>query len=306
MPDPAQATSAAAAGVQTPPVRRLALVVHPVRDVSEPLHAVREGIARRGLELVELWPYDPGKAAGRPATAEGCDVVLAIGGDGTLLAALRAGASERVPVLGVAWGSLAALGIVSSARLEDALDFLAEGRYTVRDLLVLSVQDAAGTHVEAFNDAVVARNAGGQVSLSTAVDGELYARLSGDGIVVSTPLGSSAYGMAAGGPLLAPAASAFVLTPLPSHGGCCPPLVLDAERALEVSWLHGHDQCRIEVDGRPSSLAPTRLRIEAAPRPARLVTLGDEPFPRALRRRRIVLDSPRVAVLTGDTPSPAD
>jgi NAD+ kinase len=287
-----------------PPVRRLGLVVHPARDVVEPVETVRAWAAGDPpVELLELWPYGADRAAGRPALAEGCDVVLAIGGDGTLLAALHAGADERIPVLGVSWGSLAALGVVAEADLDGALQRLAAGDYGVRELLALSVEDADATMVEAFNDVVVARNAGGQVSLATSVDGELYARIAGDGLVVSTPLGSTAYGLAAGGPILAPDTHAFVATALASHGGCCPPLVLDRARSLEVEWVHGHDQCRIEVDGRPSTLRPPRLRVVEAHRPARLVTLGGDPFPRPLRRRRIVLDSPRVAVLAGQ-PSP--
>lgn len=278
-------------------MRRLALVVHPTRDVAEPLAVVREMADRTGVAVTELWPYDPSAAAGRPATAESCDAILAIGGDGTLLAALRAGAADRIPVLGVVWGSLAALGVVSETGLTHALDCLTEGDYSVRELLVLTARDAAGTTAEAFNDVVVGRSAGGQVSVSTAVDGELYARLSGDGVIVSTPLGSTAYGMAAGGPVLAPATRGYVVTPLPSHGGFCPPLVLDEGREVEIEWLRGHDQSRIEVDGRASALLPTRLTIASAERSARLITLGDEPFPRPLRRRRIILDSPRVAVL---------
>jgi NAD+ kinase len=286
-------------------VRRLGLVVHPERDVVEPVDTVRAwAAANPDVELRELWPYDPDRAAGRPALAEGCDIVLAIGGDGTLLAALHAGARERVPVLGVSWGSLAALGVVAEADLDGALQRLTVGEYSVRELLALSVQDADGTALEAFNDVVVARNAGGQVSLATSVDGELYARIAGDGLVVSTPLGSTAYGLAAGGPVLAPGTHAFVATALASHGGCCPPLVLDRQRELEVEWVHGHDQCRIEVDGRPTTLRPARLQIAPADRPARLVSLGQDPFPRPLRRRRIVLDSPRVAVLAGESPPP--
>ena len=287
------------------PVRRLGIVVHPTRDVSEPAATVRSWAANADdVEAVELWPYDPAEAAGRPARADGCDAVLAIGGDGTLLAALHAGERERVPVLGVSWGSLAALGVVAETDLAGALARLAAGDYAVRELLALTASDEAGTSAEAFNDVVVARSAGGQVSLATEVNGELYVRLAGDGLVVSTPLGSTAYSMAAGGPVLAPDAQAFVATPLPSHGGCAPPLVLDPSHELDVEWLHGHDQCRIEIDGRPSELLPSRLRIAPSPRPARLVSLGDDPFPRALRRRRIVLDSPRVAVLVGEEPPP--
>lgn len=280
-----------------PGVRRLALVVHPARDVSDPVRIVRSWSQRRGVEVVELWPYPTPDPAGerRPGAADGCDAVVSIGGDGTLLASLHAGTGDGVPVLGVSWGSLAALGTVAEHDLETSLDRLAEGRFELRDIVGLEVSgEGEPAPRQAFNDVAISRTAPGQVSLAVSVDGELYARLSGDGVIVSTPLGSTGYAMAAGGPILEPAAEAFLVTPVSSHGGSCPPLVLACRSEVTIEVLHGHDRARVDIDGQPSELRPDGLRIVARPGGGRLVVLDRHPFLRALRARRLVLDSPRV------------
>ena len=91
----------------------------------------------------------------------------------------------------------------------------------------LGVLTDAGRSVVAINDVVIVRGGPWQITVAIEIDGVLYARVSGDGVVVATPLGSSAYTIAAGGPILAPGAHGFVVTPLAPHGGSCPPLVAD-------------------------------------------------------------------------------
>jgi NAD+ kinase len=127
----------------------------------------------------------------------------------------------------------------------------------------------------------------------------LFIRFAGDGLVVATPLGSSAYTLAAGGPVLAPGGSGLVFTPLSPHGGCCPPLVVAAESRLTIELDPGHGGARIEVDGqvreRADPLQPRTLAVSLRPDHAVLVALGgEEPLLAGLRRRRVLIDSPRV------------
>jgi NAD+ kinase len=117
--------------------------------------------------------------------------------------------------------------------------------------------------------------------------------------VVGTQLGSSAYTLAAGGPVLAPGGSGLVFTPLAPHGGCCPPLVAGPDSRLEIDLDPGHGGARIELDGqirdRVDPLAPRTLTVALRPDHATLVALGgEEPMLTGLRRRRILMDSPRV------------
>ena len=118
-----------------------------------------------------------------------------------------------------------------------------------------------GPDLTAFNDACVVRNGIGQVRVTSTVDGVLFTRLAGDGCIVSTPLGSTAYALAAGGPLMAPGTDAYLLMPLASHGGWRQPLVIPAaaELALEISV--GIGGARLEIDGQVLDTDPDTLRI---------------------------------------------
>ena len=143
---------------------------------------------------------------------------MALGGDGTTLAALRAAAPAGCPVLGMACGSLGALTAVTAERVDEALDRVSRGDWTERRLPALAIA-RDGDEVMAINDLVLVRAGAGQVLVEVKVDGEPFIRLVGDGLVAGTSLGSTAYTLAAGGPMPAPGASGMVLTPLAPHGG---------------------------------------------------------------------------------------
>jgi NAD+ kinase len=146
----------------------------------------------------------------------------------------------------------------------------------------------------AVNDIVVVRAGEGQVRVQVLVDGTLYARLAGDGCVVSTPLGSSAYALSAGGPLLAPGTDAFAFTPLYAHGGVCPPLVVAGGSELQIVTTPGYGGARLEIDGRPIHTELGELTVRLRPAVATVVGFDDqEQFLTGLRRRRLIADSPR-------------
>jgi NAD+ kinase len=242
---------------------------------------------------------------GDPATA---DLIVALGGDGTTLAALRTGATFDKPVLGVACGSLGALTAVTADELPEALDRVAAGDWQARRLPALRVEPDGEEPNVGVNDLVVVRQGAGQVLASVRVDGELFIRFAGDGLVIATPLGSSAYTLAAGGPMLAPGGAGLVFTPLAPHGGCCPPLVTGPDSRLEIKLDPGVGGARIEIDGQirdhAEPLVPRTLTVSLHPDHVTLVALGREEHPiTELRRRRVLMDSPRV--LARDDREPA-
>jgi len=201
-------------------------------------------------------------------------------------------------VLGIACGSLGALTAVTADRFDDALDRVAAGDWSERRLPALAVA-IDGEETMALNDLVLVRAGAGQVMVEVQVDGERFIRYGGDGLVAGTPLGSTAYTLAAGGPMLAPGALGVVLTPLAPHGGVCPPLVTGPSGRVEVLLDAGNGGARVELDGQvhaelePRESATLALRLQ--PEYATLVSLGEhEPLIAGLRRRRIILDSPRV------------
>lgn len=274
--------------------RRIAIVVHPQRDV------------RRAVAELRAWGEEHGAEVGEPA--DGAALVVALGGDGTVLAALRAAAPGRLPVLGVACGSLGALTTVAADELSAALDAFAAGEWAAHRMPALAV-GADGEAATAINDLVVVRAGGGQIGVDVTVDGALYGRFAGDGVIVSTQVGSSAYALAAGGPVLAPGCDAWLITPLAPHGGCLPPVVLGAGSRARLAVQPGHGGARVEVDGQPSELPAATFDIELRTDAATLVRVGgEEEFLTGLRRRGILADSPRIlardARATGGEPPP--
>jgi NAD+ kinase len=271
------------------------VVVHPSRDIDDPLDRLRAWAAEHGVAVVQVAVPGQHRAVAEPGEVGGCGLIVSIGGDGTMLAAIAAGVAADLPVLGVSCGSLGVLTAVAADALPAALDRFRAGDWTPRILPALSVTRPGAPTLIAFNDACVVRNGIGQVRVTSRVDGVLFNGLAGDGCIVSTALGSTAYALAAGGPLLAPGTDAYLLTPLPSHGGSRQPLVVPAgaELALEIST--GTGGARLEIDGQVLDQDPVALRITLHQNVATLVSFADqESLFASLRRRGIIADSPRI------------
>ena len=274
---------------------RVGLVVHPDRRLDDALQVLQTWAAARGADVVQIPIDGQERVVAEAGDAASCDLIIALGGDGTTLAALHAAAVVDKPVLGVACGSLGALTATSADALQEALHAIGEGDWRARRLPGIAVSADGGEPHVAINDLVVVRKGASQVAIGIHVDGELYVRFAGDGIVIATPLGSSAYTMAAGGPIVAPGAANIVLTPLAPHGGCCPPLVVGPDSRVTIGVEPGHAGARIEVDGQIREGRPRTLEVSWRPEHATLVDLGDaEPPLAGLRRRQILMDSPRV------------
>ncbi len=288
-----------------PAFQRVALVVHPSRPIDTALATLTRWTEEHGVALVQVANHDETyRRIAPPAEVEPHDLVVALGGDGTVLNALRAGAAASAPVLGVACGSLGALSAVTGGEIAGALDRVRSGDWTPRPLpaLVIAAEDVPDEW--AVNDFVVVRRGAGQLAVSVAVDDEPYVRLAGDGLVVATALGSTAYTMAAGGPVLAAGTAAFVCTPLAMHGGSAPPLVVSADATLTVDVKPGFTGFEVEIDGRRTAPRAQSFRLTLQPGKTTLVSFGPSGLGLAgLRRRRLITDSPRI--LARDARAPA-
>jgi NAD+ kinase len=276
-------------------IDRIGIVVHPQRRVDRALEALSAWTAAHGADVVQVPVYGQARAVAPAGDAASCDLVAAVGGDGTTLAALHAAAPHRVPVLGIACGSLGALTATSADATAEALTQIATGAWQRRVLPGLGVGADGSEPYVAINDLVVVRKGANQVVVGIRVDGELYVRFAGDGVVLSTPLGSSAYTMAAGGPLLAAGTEAVVITPVAPHGGSTPPLVVGVTSTVTIEIEAGFGGARIELDGQIKELQPHVLTPSWHADYATLVRFdGAESNFGGLRRRRILMDSPRV------------
>jgi NAD+ kinase len=290
-------------------VKRVGVVVHPSRNIEHPLERLRGWAADRGVSVVQVPVPGQERTVAEPGEPGDCDVVVSIGGDGTMLAALRAAIGTGRPVLGVSCGSLGVLTTVAADGVPGALDRVSRDDWVPRLLPALSVARPDAPDLLALNDVCVVRDGIGQARVTSRVDGVLFARHAGDGCIVSTPLGSSAYSLAAGGPLLMAESHAYLLTPLVIHGGFRQPVVIggDSELSLEVS--SGVGGTRLEVDGQIVASNPRALAIGLRQAMAVVVSFADqEPLLHALRRRQIITDSPRLIAdsprLVADSPSP--
>jgi NAD+ kinase len=273
---------------------RIGLVVHPTRPVDGALVELREWAQRSGVDVVQVRAFCRQKQVAEQGEPADCGLIVAIGGDGTTLAAIHAGIQAGRPVLGVACGSLGVLTSVSPREMQRALERFTAGDWTPRSLPALDGVREHGEPVMAVNDIVVVRAGEGQIRVRVLVDGTLYARVAGDGCVISTPLGSSAYGLSAGGPLLASGTNAFAFTPLYAHGGVCPPLVVSGQSELQIVTTPGYGGARLEVDGQPIDPHVGELRVTLRSAVATVVGFDDsEQFLTGLRRRKIIADSPR-------------
>jgi NAD+ kinase len=187
-----------------------------------------------------------------PSFGAGLDLVVSLGGDGTMLRTVEMVAPFAVPVMGVNVGHLGYLTEVEPAALFDALDHFFAGRYDVEERMLLAVtveRTAAGagggpTGMLALNEAVVEKTLSGHtVRVDVAIDGAPFTPYSADGLIVATPTGSTAYALSARGPIIAPTHRALLLTPVSPHMLFDRSLILDA-----------HTDLRLTVTGRPGAL----------------------------------------------------
>ena len=277
--------------------QQLGLVVHPTRSLDKVIETTAAWARAHGAKVGQVRIPGQTRAVADPVEAAECELLLSLGGDGTALHALHAGAPAQRPVLGIACGSVGVLTSVTGERVVWALDQFAEGRWAARAVPGLAIASPDGPVEVVINDLTLMRDGPGQVVISIAVDDVLYVRVAGDGVVVATALGSSAYSMAAGGPILAPGVEGMVVTPLAPHGGSAPPLVTGPESTLRLEIEQTYSRVRYDVDGRSMPRPADVLTVRHQPNYAVVVELADEESRlTGLRQRGLVRDGPRVLV----------
>ena len=224
--------------------------------------------------------------------ARGADLLVAVGGDGTMLHAARMAAAVAVPVLGINRGRLGFLADVGPDRMLESVDDALEGRCLpeTRMLLVAQVQfDGRHTSALALNDIVVAkRETGRMLDLRTWVDGTYVNTHGGDGFIVSTSTGSTAYALSCGGPIVHPSLAAIVLVPICPHTLSDRPIVVGADSIVEIELADRFEaRAQVVCDGMVlSDLEPgERLRVCRATISATLLHPPDHDYYRILRSK---------------------
>ncbi|MBM3307077.1 MAG: NAD(+)/NADH kinase [Candidatus Eisenbacteria bacterium] len=219
------------------------------------------------------------------------DLVFALGGDGTLLAAVRAIArtGREVPVFGVNLGSLGFLTQVGADELPAVLADARAGALVARPRMMLAgaVERTGGSAV-ALNDFVVRNGAASRMlSFEARVDGDLITRFAADGIILSTPTGSTAYALSAGGPVVMPGVEAIVVTPICPHSLSIRACVLPPTASVEVRMLSSDGEAVVSVDGDRLCGMETgdAIVVRRAERSARLIEIGRHSYYEILGRK---------------------
>jgi NAD+ kinase len=277
------------------------LVLHPQRDSAEAVEAVlgwatRKEIAVFGIQdeirrlncaAVGVTPEELGSRS---------DLVVSLGGDGTMLRAMRLADRQRAPVLGVNLGKLGFLAEVDVPDLPGALSAIDNREFTTEPRLAIDGSLGAQT-ITAFNDVAVVRVPGdGSALVAVHVDGQPFVSYAADAVVVATPTGSTAYSFSAGGPIVSPAVEALLVTPAAPHSAYNRGVVISARDTVTLEILAASGRLAVEVDGQVAGYVNPGQRIDLWPRPAaaQVVRLGRTTFYERARRKLRLTDSAEI------------
>jgi NAD+ kinase len=273
-------------------INTIGLVLHPRRDCGGVIDTVARWARDRGIDALGLTDEVSRAGGALSATDEAdigarADLLVSLGGDGTMLRAMRMGFDRRIPVLGVNLGRLGFLAEIDIPDLDASLcaidgeEFSVEARSGLRAVV--------GDHdTVAFNDLALVRVPGnGMTEVELWVEGHPFVRYSCDALVVATPTGSTAYSFSAGGPIVSPRAEGLLVTPVAPHSAFNRALFLSHGEKLALQILPSSGELAVEADGRlVGHLTPgSTVDITAMTEAARVVRLGRTTFYQRTQRK---------------------
>lgn len=278
-------------------IRSVGVCVKPDQpQLSDLIRQLEAWLVGRRIEIVpdpESGKWTSAAATSRRELAEKVDVVVVLGGDGTLLAVARAIGTRPIPILGVNLGTMGFLAEIARDELLPTLEEVIAGRFRTEERMRLEVVvERAGQELGrylALNDAVIANTALARiVDLGVSADGADVTTYHADGLIVATPTGSTAYSLSAGGPLVLPSLEAIVLTPICPHSLSQRPLVLPptCEIAVDARGRPGGD-INLTVDGQVGRELSDgdRVSVRRSEHPVRLLVPPDRNRFEVLRQK---------------------
>jgi NAD+ kinase len=280
------------------------MVVHPGRPRAADIAVAVTAWLVEGGHQVRL-PKDDADAVGLAAhgcdpeeLAEGIDLAVTLGGDGTILRAVQLVCRHGTPILGVNLGRLGYLTAVEPDDLIPSLERFLAGAYGVEDRMMLAVsverggEGGAGDDYWALNDAVVEKpQSGHTIHVAVWIDGRFWTTYAADGLIVATPTGSTAYAFSARGPIVSPRLRALQMTPISPHMPFDRSLVFDSGETIRIEVTDDR-AAMLVVDGREVALlqAGDAVNCTTAPSPARFVTFDSRDFYGILKAKFGVAD----------------
>jgi len=285
------------------PVTRVGILAKSHLTAATPhLLEISEWLASRGFTAVfetgtaELMPAATGRlVTTQAALASDVDMVVVLGGDGTLLSMADSigAAGSGIPILGVNFGSLGFLTEVTLPELYRSLDAALNGRAHVEERMMLrAITRRGGTVFErsiALNDVVITKAARSRmIDLSVSVSNEFVTRVKADGLIVATPTGSTAYNLSAGGPIVEPSVDALLLTPIAPHTLTNRPVVIPANAVVRVQPnMTDRDEAFVTFDGQAGFQLQVGddIEVSRADKPLRLIRPSTRSYFEVLRTK---------------------
>ena len=219
------------------------------------------------------------------------DVILALGGDGTMLAAAREIGAHETPLLGVNLGGLGFLAEIAVENLYANLEQLIDGQYHIQERMVLASQVCKSKNTieyHALNDVVLNRHGNSRVlNFDVSIDGVYFCTYNADGLIVSTPTGSTAYSLSVGGPIVVPAVDTLILSPICPHTLTARPTVISAASHVHVDMLSEDADSFLSMDGQVNVpiVHGCRIEIKRAQYKLKLITFHDHNYFDLLRKK---------------------
>ena len=213
-------------------------------------------------------------------------VMVCYGGDGTLLEGVHRLNGEDVPVVGINGGHLGFLALAPRENIKEVFEGIASGNLNLEQRDMLSIEGLSDEKLYALNEVSVQRLGASMISIEAAINGNSVATYNGDGVIISTPTGSTAYSLSAGGPILAPSCHSFLLTPLAPHNLTMRPIVMPDSSEVKLHINTRNNETSISVDNRTFKISnDTVLTIKKAKRYIRLAVPHNISFFDSLRNK---------------------
>lgn len=254
--------------------KKLGIIYNPiVKNSAEVLLALEILLVSKNLNF-EKFTIDSMKV--------GVDFVFVIGGDGTLLKAARFYSKEFAPVFGINLGRLGFLSQTKECDLTQSVEKILAGKYKIEERLMLVSND----NVYALNDFVIKGSSSSRTSrFYLSINDKFVCDYLADGLIVSTPTGSTAYGLSAGGPVLSPSLKAIVIIPICPHTLTARPLVIPSDEKITISTCDSCTSFIVAADGQDTFNVNSKIEIEKSKFTAKLALLDDNEFYSVLRNK---------------------
>ncbi len=223
---------------------------------------------------------------------ESFDLLISIGGDGTILRAITFVKDLDIPIIGINTGRLGFLATIQVSDIENALQNIIDGKYKISERSLLSIETSSkNKEIEAMNFAmneiaVSRKNTTSMITVETHLNGEYLTSYWSDGLIISTPTGSTGYSLSCGGPVITPDTNSFVITPIAPHNLSARPLIITDSTVIQLKVTGREESHLVSLDSRIATLENgTLITIKKAPFKIKMVDLLNESFLTTLRKK---------------------